>query len=37
MREDLLNELMADYETQRARNEREEVERRERTTAQLKI
>ena len=29
MREDLLNELMADYETQRARNEREEAARRE--------
>jgi len=30
MREDLLNELMAEYEVQRARNEREEADRRER-------
>ena len=30
MREDLLKELLAEYETQRARNEREEAERRER-------
>ena len=29
MREDLLNELKTEYEEQRARNEREETERRE--------
>ena len=30
MREDLLNELTAEYEAQRARNDREEAARRER-------
>ena len=30
MREDLLNELLAEYEAQRSRNEREEAVRRER-------